>query len=300
MSDSIATIICYCTNDYRFLRKNVEEAKLFSNEIIIPVCDHFYNGAPENRALLERTYQEFPECRFIEFQYDSNRLYHPYISSEISGHDWSKFWHSTARYIGALFVPSSIEYALFLDADEIIDGKRFLAWLKSEEYLRWNAIRFLAYVYVHRSSLRVLSPCLCSLLAKIPSADFLALLTSNERLGWFSSLPEPKKSHFTDDEGKPFVHHYSWVRTKEECLSKATSWGHRLDRDWISPIEKMFENPSKDLKLMDFGHGFEEVEVFFDPLAVCIPEGCIENGSHKNVLKIDRAVTRRKEIERLL
>ena len=300
MKHSIATIICYCTNDYRFLRRCVEEARRFSQKILIPVCDHFFNGAGENRQLLEKTYEEFSDCEFIEFAYDPHQLYHPYVSREVSSRDWSKLWHSTARYIGALFVPKELTHVLLLDTDEIIDGKRFLKWLDCEEYLQWNAIRLLATVYVHRATLKVSSPCHCSLFAKLPQDDFLDLLTSNERLGWFASLPEPKRTDLLDEKGEPFVHHYSWVRTKEECLDKASSWGHRLDRDWVTPIEKMFENPNKDLKLMDFDHGFEEVVSFFDPLMVEIPTQKTKMSYFQNVRRVDRAAIGKKEIERLL
>ena len=154
MKHSIATILHYCTNDYRFLRKGIEEARRFSQKIIIPVCDHFFDGTPENRNLLEIGYEEFPDCQFIEFKYDPVKIYHPYQSATIDTQHWSRFWHSAARYIGALFVPPEIEYVLFLDADEIVDGKRFAAWLDLQTYRQWTAMRLEAYVYIHRASLK--------------------------------------------------------------------------------------------------------------------------------------------------
>ena len=57
-SYKIATIINYCTTDYKFIGHCINEAKSFSDQVIVPVCDHFYDGTPEDRELLEKTYKE--------------------------------------------------------------------------------------------------------------------------------------------------------------------------------------------------------------------------------------------------
>ena len=51
---------------------------------------------------------------------------------------------------------------------------------------------------------------------------------------------------------------------------------------------------------MDLNVDFQETEVFFDPLAVALPQGVSQSIRHDNVLKVDRAAVRRKEIENLL
>ena len=52
----------------------------------------------------------------------------------------------------------------------------------------------------------------------------------------------------------PFIHHYSWVRTKEEMLKKVLNWGHKDDSfDWISKIEEEF---SRDFNGTDFIHRY--------------------------------------------
>ena len=299
MNHSIATIIHYCTNDYRFLRKSIEEAKRFSKEIIIPVCDHFFNGQRENRPLLERCYQEFPECQFIEFKYDPYELYHPHQTGQIEERYWSRFWHSTSRYIGALFASPNIEYLLFLDADEIVDGKRFVNWLDTEEYRKWNAVRLQAYVYVHQAALQANDYYPASLLTKLFSTDLLALLNVCERYGYFhTSIPSPKIEGVLDQQGKPLIHHYTWVRTKEECLHKSTSWGYRFEKDWSASIERMFT--SSDQNVMDLNLTFKEIEPFFDPLTIKTPEGISPGHTFSNVIKVDHATIRRKEILRLL
>ena len=54
-------------------------------------------------------------------------------------------------------------------------------------------------------------------------------------------------------EGTPFVHHYSWVRTKEEMLKKVENWGHKHDKNWTSLIEEEFSRPFNGT---DFVHGY--------------------------------------------
>ena len=54
-----------------------------------------------------------------------------------------------------------------------------------------------------------------------------------EREQMYELLNITNKSHVLIEE-KPLVHHYSWVRTKEEMLRKVKSWGHSGDTSWVS------------------------------------------------------------------
>ena len=54
-------------------------------------------------------------------------------------------------------------------------------------------------------------------------------------------------------ENKPVIHHFSWVRTKDEMLQKVNSWGHRFDRDWGKLVEEEFTRPFNGT---DFVHGY--------------------------------------------
>jgi hypothetical protein len=53
--------------------------------------------------------------------------------------------------------------------------------------------------------------------------------------------------------GEPIMHHFSWVRTKEEMLRKVKSWGHTNDRDWNPMIEEEF---SREFNGKDFVHNY--------------------------------------------
>jgi hypothetical protein len=66
-------------------------------------------------------------------------------------------------------------------------------------------------------------------------------------------LPEPKKRMVTGPDGLPMIHHFSWVRTKEEMLRKVKSWGHAGERNWEEHVETEFSHPFSGT---DFIHGY--------------------------------------------
>lgn len=299
MDHSIASVIHYCTNEYRFIKKLVEEVKKFSSLIVIPVCDHFFNGEKENRALLDRTYQDFPECRFIEFAFHPRRLYNRFLTGFTpKDPEWGLLWHSTSRYLAAFFMPPEIEYILFIDGDEVIDGDRFSKWLDQNTYRSFSALRFLCYIYACRSSFRTSKVFPSALMVRQKMLDLSQMIQPDDRHGIFASFPPAKMNALADDHGDPFIHHYSWVRTQEECIRKSETWGHRLDWDWRTIIDDLFENPN-DPKMLDLNCSFVEAEPFFDPLAVPVPQCKAVLHSPANVLKVDERMIFRQEIMRM-
>lgn len=276
--NTFSTIISYCTNDYRFISKCIEEAKKFSDQIIVVTCDHFFDGTPENRHLLEHTYANHPECQFIEFSYLPDRLYSPYHRIKPNDPEWAKFWAATTRYIGIHYAIS--DYVLFLDSDEIVEGENCLNWIKSSEYLSYETMKFATYLYGLKPDARAKKVSNLPLLVKREVFKPLLLMNDLERIGAFLSSSGQKKERIIGVDQKPFVHHYSWVRTKEECLWKTKTWGHRGEEDWERLINEAFEGKGEEL----FGLlEFENVEPYFDPFQVKFPR---EKIPHANVLKI--------------
>lgn len=292
----IATIISYCTHDYRFIGKCIEEAKKFSDQIVIPVCDHFYNGAPENRFLLESTYADHPDCEFIEFAYDPNRLYSPYISYTNKDPEWPHLWHATARYIGFLYLRESIDSVLFLDCDEIVEGDLFVKWLQNEEGLKkYNAVKLASYYYVLRCNLRAQKLQELALFARKGAFHSVYFLHPSERHNLFQSLPEPK-----DKIKTPLAHHYSWVRPMEENLHKAMTWGHQKDQDWNEIIRSSFAG-KKIQEFFGADFEFEEIEnPYFDPLSIAVPVGNPSGKRMSHVQKVDHRIILQKELDAVL
>lgn len=293
-SSPIGTIISYCTNDFRFIGKCIEEARHFSSQIVIPVCDHFFDGKPENRALLQHTYAQFPDCLFVEFAYLPDRLYSPYHSLQADDSDWAIFWAATARYIGFHYLDA--EYLLFLDADEIIEGEKMAHWLNTEEYLAYDAVRMAAYLYALKPTYRAKKVANISLFVKKSTLMPLTLLNPLERMGAFFSHPGPKREKVVGSDGLPFLHHYSWVRTRPECTQKTQTWGHRHDADWPTLIEEAFGGEARQPFDTSLDFGETGKAPYFDPLTVSPPkqEAPLAQG---NVIKINPSDLARKEIE---
>jgi hypothetical protein len=48
----LSTVLLYSTMDYRWLDLCLQNITKVSNEVIISMCDHYWNGDPENQELL--------------------------------------------------------------------------------------------------------------------------------------------------------------------------------------------------------------------------------------------------------
>lgn len=293
---SVATIISYCTNDYRFISKCIEEAEVFSKQIIVPVCDHFFDGTPENRHLLDHTYAKHPDCQFIEFAYMPDRIYSQYHSIKPDDPDWAIYWAATTRYVGFQYLDPEIDSVLFLDSDEIVEGKQFLSWFESGLYNSYEVLRLAAYFYALKPTLQAKNVVNLPLFVKKNSFSPLTHFNELERIGAYMSHSGPKREEVVGLNGLPFVHHYSWVRTKEECLWKTRTWSHRNDEDWPTLIEEAFSG--KTARLFGSTHEFREIpKGYFDPFDVEYPK---EKAPGSKVLKINQRDLLRKEIEHAL
>lgn len=284
----IAAVINYCTNDYRFLSKTIQETSRFAHEILVPVCDHFFDGSPENRELLERSYRENPHVTFIEFAFDVKQLYTPYVTRSPSDEDWTALWHSTGRYLAFLYAKKEVEYYLFLDADEIIEGSRFQEWIETGDWKKPDAMWFNSYCYGFSASKRAPHLQMTALLAKKEALSPLKIFNSRERFGIFAAIPGPRSLQIMGSDGHPMFHHYSWVRPHNECLKKVETWGKKHICDW----KAWLETAQADMK------EYETVVPFFDPLCERFVD--LEPGSIHNVICVNPKKAFLKELDAIL
>ena len=114
-----------------------------------------------------------------------------------------------------------------------------------------------------------------------------ALLQEGDRFAAFRNAKGNKISMVKGINKDPFIHHYSWVRTKEEMLKKVTAWGHRNERNWIKLVEEEF---LKEFTGTDFVHGysFEEVDPLFEIDLSLTPQSS-DDKYFENVQKISRS-----------
>lgn len=261
----ITTVINYCTNDYRFIKKCATEAMKFSHEVIIPVSDHFFDGTKENRKLLDLTYEENPKCKFIEYEFTHDKSYSTYKWFDPSSFEMRHIWHSTSRYISYFFLNEKTEYVLFLDADEICEGEKFLKWLDLLEYKKYSAMRIGAYAY-YKPLIRWKGFQSVSLFIDRKKLNRFLLMEVDERFATYKYTPGEKNIMILSPDGIPLIHHYSWVRTNEESLKKIKTWGHFKDKNWNKLINNNKINNEKD---PFYNLSLEKSpDLFFDPLKV--------------------------------
>ena len=246
---AVASIINFCTNEARFLPACIEQCRHFSSQIIIPVCDHFFDGAPENRNLLNEIYASFPDCQFIEYPFAPRQI-PPKVFSKIAP---EHFWHSASRALGYRFVNEGIDRVLFLDADEVPDGKKFSQWLDESDFAQHPVLKLSNYWYFREPHFRADQWEDSIVFAHIGSLELSAILHEEERNAIYDLLPNPKRRKVVGIDGQPMFHHFSWVRTKDEMIQKIEKWGHRDDRDWKGLVEEEFSSPFKG---KDFIHGY--------------------------------------------
>lgn len=298
----LVSVISFCSNDFRFLHACLESARLFSDQIIVVVCDHFFDGKEENYALLEHVYRTYDHPLFIEYAFDqeSYRRFTPYYSEHPN---WRHEKANTHRWIAYHFLPKTCQAILFLDSDEIVDAKRFLEWLELQDLKSHSAWSLSAYWYFKEACYRATSTDDISLLVKRQALEADHLWHSDERAGILIGLEGKKCYAVKGCDAKPLVHHYSWVRTKEELLCKFTTWSHHWERAWSALVEEEFSHPFKGKDFIR-GYRYEKVEVLFDPLQVQIPtfpalslkEHTKQLRQFSHVIKVDRAQMLKKEL----
>lgn len=238
----ITTIINYCTNDYRFIGFCIKEAAAFSHEVIVPYTDFFYDGTPENPELLTKTIHENPEARFEYFPYDPGL-------NVLAQH-----WVTYARVVGWKKASTESDFILFLDADEVVDSKRFTDWLSEFALGRMNAIKLANYYYFRETKYQSENFEDSVVLARKSLLNESMIMDFLDRESIYQNIGNPKSRMVFGSDNQPLVHHYSWVRTEEEMIKKVSSWGHSHERDWIRLVRNEFAG---DFTGVDFVHEYK-------------------------------------------
>ena len=250
MTHKIATVISFCSNDYQYLRPNILKIKKFSSQIIVPYCDHFYNGDPEDFSIINKAIKENPEAQFVKFNYDPKATINIWrgwtFLFRLFGHHkvyGPLYWCCYNNLVGFKKVTKDHDYVLLLDTDEIIDSTRFLKWLNTNQYQKYNVSRLSNYWYWREPIYQATSYEAISLLVKRTVLAKTNFMTHAERHGMFQSIPQPKKDKVMGLDNLPMIHHYGWAKPKKNLLKKVQTWGHSKDRNWVKLIEKEFSHP---------------------------------------------------------
>jgi hypothetical protein len=240
--NKICSIINFCTHDYRFLRTCVEQAGSFSEQILVAYSDHFFDAVPENSELLEKAKAENPEARFVKLPFDAS-----------AGKN-QQYWVTLSRWNALQEVDEDISWILFLDADEIVDSRAFAEALPSMNLAKNQMLKLANYYYFRESKFRAHSLEDSVTLVRKSLLTREMVLDYQDRHKAWELISGPKERMFTGKGGLPLVHHFSWVRTREEMLRKVKSWGHAGERNWEKLVMEEFSRPFSG---KDFVHGYD-------------------------------------------
>jgi hypothetical protein len=224
----LGTVISYCTIDERFIRDCIDAAIKVSDTVIVPISTHLYDGTPEDLDSIKKLSIEYPDVNFTTFEWSAGK--HP------------RYWHNMSRIIGNHLLHDDIDWVLFIDSDEIIDVELFTKFINNKSIDTNDSYKLGCYWYFREMNIRAKtyedSPVLVR--KHLIHIDPNNLQIEREQL--YEVLNVPKQRMILQD-GKPLLHHYSWVRTKEQMLQKVKAWGHNTDKDWVSLIEEEFTRP---------------------------------------------------------
>jgi hypothetical protein len=233
----IDTVISYCTNDFRFIKSNIQECKKFSNKIIIPIADHLLDGTPEDENLLKETLK-LSDDRVIFYNFEWKPI------------NSSRYWHNVDRFLG--HSAASADYVLHIDADEIFDGDLMKLYIENQDYKNYDVVSFESYWYFRDPIYRATSTEQAGVLYKKDLYTLDNGFTEAERW-WFRSTNLKILEHCTY-QNKVMMNHYSWVRTEDRMINKVKSWGHNKDKNWIDLVKSEFSHPFNGT---DFVHGYQ-------------------------------------------
>lgn len=238
----ICTIVNFCSNDYRFLHTCLKEVSAFSSQVLVPWSDHFFDGRPENLELVQKAIDENPGAEFVFLPYDG-ALGKP-----------AQHWVTLARWTAFQKVAADADYVLFLDADEVVEGQRFRKFLANFPVKKFNVLKLANYYYFRESRFQAVQLEDSATLVRKSLVTETMVMDFEDRNKAWEIIPEPKQRMVFHADGRPMIHHFSWVRTKAEMLRKVESWGHSHERNWVGLVEAEF---SAEFSGKDFVHGYQ-------------------------------------------
>jgi hypothetical protein len=243
----ISVILQYSTIDIRFLETNLKQLSKFSDDIIVPICTHLFNGELEDEQKLKQSLEiidSFPKASYFLFEWEGDLLS-------------PRYYHNLSRKLGTNKAKN--EWLLFVDADEILSDE-FNDWFHSIKDTD-NGYWLTCYWYFREAIYRANQTEGAGLLIKKQYCNW-NVYSHQERQQLINITP-----NFHNGEGgapvlsltgQPMMHHFSWVRSKEEMLTKVRNWGHISDKDWVSCVNEEFSRPFNGT---DFVHRYSFTQV---------------------------------------
>lgn len=253
----ISTVITYCTLDQRFIDHCIKQAGYFSDEIVVAYAEKLYDGTPENMELIEATIKRNPSVTFQKYDTELCVM--------------AGFKHAcVSRWAGYTALKEVPDWVLFVDADEIIDGNRFKDnwWYVFDfcKHEKRGVITLNAYWYFRSARNQAIITEYAGTLVRPYYITPDRVFFKNERQGFLNVRDDDLVCRVNDKDDIPFIHHFSWVRTKEEMMHKVKGWGHKNDRDYPPLVEEEFTRDFNGKCFVQWheNHRFRDVDPFVE------------------------------------
>jgi hypothetical protein len=143
-----------------------------------------------------------------------------------------------------------------------VDSDRFAEILDKSDFAKYDYLCFANYWYFREPKFRARHIQNSTYMVKRELINQNLIFHHKNRAN-FTRLPNSLDGVVRGFDGEPMIHHYSWVRTKEEMLRKVRSWGHSKVKNWTALVEKEF---SREFNGTDFiyGYQYDVVEPYID------------------------------------
>jgi hypothetical protein len=242
MTHDISCVIISNSDDLHFVHDTLSNTSHIFTEIVISIGSKLWNGDPEDHTRITaftNDCKKYANVKVVMYAIPEDKI--AAMQNQVSS---AMYWEAHARWVAYNAFVKKPEYILFLDSDEVIDGSLFVSWLETGEYLQYDVLKLKNYWYWREKCYR----------AQGYIEDSVVLIKNDtfNPVHFFSNMGRHALYDrcYGDRKGRnmggavPFIHHYSWVRTKEGMLRKVKAWGHRNDRtDWVAMVEEEFSRP---------------------------------------------------------
>jgi hypothetical protein len=289
MSDvsDISVVVSASSLERPFLVRLIEQCLVFADNVVVSSGSMMYDGREEDAEYWKYVREHFLSAqtlgrvRFITYAVGTTELLKHAIRPNAL--------HNRARReaVAELLswrreVQRNKTWVLFLDGDEVPDGKSVRTWWTAvntratvrdnqrNAYKLANHWYFLlptlragtpedSVLLVHQSVLETETEGVCGRPCRCLSDD-----NAIERDGIARSVPGVV--HRMVGAGSPMFHHFSWVRSMRVDLErKVGAWGHRDDRPWTTLLRRAWnEIESGRPPTKDFVHGYNLERVPLD------------------------------------
>lgn len=256
---SLGCIIISNSDDLRFLRAGIKQISPVCQQVVVSIGTKLWNGEDEDENKIEEFAAELPSnVRIVRYRVPEDKA--AFMCGSVCA---EMYWEGHARWT-AFREMGPVDYLLILDSDEVVDGESLNEWLTTGEHTSYVAMKLRNYWYWREPVYKAVGYYEDSaVVVKNGSFNPMHLFSNLGRHGVFESAKGTKIRDVSGVDGLPMVHHYSWVRNKEEMLRKVRAWGHRSDRaDWESLVEEEFSRPFNGTDFLK-GLSYETVR---DPL----------------------------------